>query len=148
MALGRGAALQDLLRLLTLWFQSGDRRDVEAAVRAGCDSVSADLWLLVTPQIIARIHSPSTGVRDSVNRLLAQVARSHPQVCPRTPECLPLRRLGAAAVLILVQRWVGSCLEGGEGGRLAPPSATRTRLCAACDASRTLDDGQSAAGRD
>jgi phosphatidylinositol kinase/protein kinase (PI-3 family) len=65
-------------------------------VRAGCDSVSADLWLLVTPQIIARIHSPNTGVRDSVNRLLAQVARSHPQVrtpCPKhAPHTCPHAR--------------------------------------------------------
>ena len=58
-----GSALQDLLRLLTLWFTHGHRADVEAAVRAGCDDISADLWLLVTPQIIARIHAPNPFVR-------------------------------------------------------------------------------------
>ena len=79
-ALGRASALQDLLRLLTLWFRAGARRDVQEAVASGCESISPELWLLVTPQIIARIHSPNIGVRRSVNKLLAQVARSYPQV--------------------------------------------------------------------
>ena len=36
-------------------------------------------WLQVTPQIIARIHSPSPLTRKSVHTLLNRVAKEHPQ---------------------------------------------------------------------
>ena len=52
---------------------------VDAAVQRGVDAVAIDTWLSVTPQIIARIHSPNTLLRRSVNTLLSRVAKEHPQ---------------------------------------------------------------------
>ena len=46
-----GAALQDILRLLTLWFNHGSAPDVEAALQEGFGHVSIDTWLVVIPQV-------------------------------------------------------------------------------------------------
>ena len=46
-----GAALQDILRLLTLWFNHGSAPDVEAALQEGFENVSIDTWLVVIPQV-------------------------------------------------------------------------------------------------
>jgi len=78
-SLGRERALQDTLRLLTLWFKYGAVPAVNEAVQRGFTSIPIDLWLSVTPQIIARIHSPTTLVRRSVHLLLNRVAKEHPQ---------------------------------------------------------------------
>ena len=70
---------QDLLRLLTLWFRYGRYPQVEAALLEGFDLVDIDMWLLVIPQIIARISSPNIRVRKSVHTLLLRVGKKHPQ---------------------------------------------------------------------
>lgn len=71
-ALGQAAGdrtgnLQDILRLLTLWFTWGSAPDVEAALQEGFGLVSIDTWLVVIPQIIARIHTnnPQVNVQRS-----------------------------------------------------------------------------------
>ena len=69
-ALGRERALQDILRLLTLWFKYGEGAEVDAAVREGVEAIAVDTWLAVIPQVIARIHSPTPLVRRSVHALL------------------------------------------------------------------------------
>jgi FKBP12-rapamycin complex-associated protein len=43
--------LQDILRLLTLWFNHGSAPDVEAALQEGFGHVSIDTWLVVIPQV-------------------------------------------------------------------------------------------------
>ncbi len=47
----RGASLQDILRLLTLWFSHGAAPDVAAALEEGFGHVSIDTWLVVIPQV-------------------------------------------------------------------------------------------------
>ena len=47
----RGSNLQDILRLLTLWFSHGTLPDVEAALQEGFNMVSIDTWLKVIPQV-------------------------------------------------------------------------------------------------
>ena len=47
----QGAKLQDILRLLTLWFSHGNAPDVEAALQEGFRHVSIDTWLVVIPQV-------------------------------------------------------------------------------------------------
>lgn len=54
---------QDILRLLTLWFNHGGAPDVEAALLEGFGLVSIDTWLVVIPQIIARIHTSDMQAR-------------------------------------------------------------------------------------
>ena len=45
--------LQDILRLLTLWFKYGAHREVDNVMVNGFDKVSIDNWLQVIPQLIA-----------------------------------------------------------------------------------------------
>ncbi len=52
-ALSPRQTLQDILRLLTLWFQHGALKDVETALREGFNTVSIDTWLQV--RVVARI---------------------------------------------------------------------------------------------
>tara|TARA_B100000405_G_scaffold282468_1_gene227493 strand:- start:1091 stop:2767 length:1677 start_codon:yes stop_codon:yes gene_type:complete len=75
----KGGPLQDILRLLTLWFNHGAAPEVEAALMEGFGHVSIDTWLAVIPQIVARIHSNSSLVRSLIHQLLVRVGRQHPQ---------------------------------------------------------------------
>jgi serine/threonine-protein kinase mTOR len=70
---------QDILRLLTLWFQYGDSKKVEKALIDGFNTVSIDTWLQVIPQLIARIHSPSETIRRLIHDLLSKIGHVHPQ---------------------------------------------------------------------
>jgi FKBP12-rapamycin complex-associated protein len=65
---------------LTLWFNHGAAAEVERALEEGFQHVSIDTWLVVIPQIIARIHSPSAPVRNLIHSLLIRIGRHHPQV--------------------------------------------------------------------
>lgn len=44
-------ALQDTLRLLTLWFKYGAHDDVSHAMASGFTDVDIDTWLEVIPQV-------------------------------------------------------------------------------------------------
>ena len=78
-SLSNVSALQDTLRLITLWFAHGGHNDVTQAVTEGVSTVSIDTWLEVIPQLIARINQPNAKVRTAVHRLLAEVGKAHPQ---------------------------------------------------------------------
>ncbi|EPX72448.1 phosphatidylinositol kinase Tor1 [Schizosaccharomyces octosporus yFS286] len=78
-ALSPRNSLQDILRLLNLWFKFGEHKDVSAAITEGFSNVPMDTWLEVIPQLIARIHTSSTSVRSSVHQLLSDIGRVHPQ---------------------------------------------------------------------
>ncbi|KAJ3083694.1 phosphatidylinositol kinase- protein kinase tor1, partial [Quaeritorhiza haematococci] len=78
-ALSKGNSLQDTLRLLTLWFKYGYQQDVNVAIGEGFNNVSIDTWLQVIPQLIARIHTPSSHVRRLIHQLLSDVGKEHPQ---------------------------------------------------------------------
>ncbi|KAG0197801.1 phosphatidylinositol kinase- protein kinase tor1 [Mortierella sp. NVP41] len=79
-ALSAGNSLQDTLRLLTLWFKFGHRKEVNEALPKGYPTVSIDTWLQVIPQLIARIHVPSPNVHCLIHQLLSDVGKAHPQV--------------------------------------------------------------------
>lgn len=78
-ALSPGSALQDMLRLLTLWFQYGYFTGVSEAIARGLHMVKVDVWLEVIPQIIARLQTPRPAIQALIVRLLQDVGRSHPQ---------------------------------------------------------------------
>ena len=94
-ALGRtrlkAYVLQDLLRLLTLWFTHGEAQAVRGALESGLASgaVSIEVWLQVIPQLIARINIRSPGTLKLLQALLTQVGSVHPQalVYPLTVAC-------------------------------------------------------------
>jgi len=48
-------SLQDTLRLLTLWFKYGEKKEVEEALVEGFNTVSIDTWLQVIPQVPTQI---------------------------------------------------------------------------------------------
>ena len=53
---GKGGPLQDILRLLTLWFNHGAAPEVEAALMEGFGHVSIDTWLAgphIFPQLVS-----------------------------------------------------------------------------------------------
>jgi hypothetical protein len=50
-ALRNEEALQDTLRLLTLWFKYGADSEVSHAIATGSTTVEVDTWLVVIPQV-------------------------------------------------------------------------------------------------
>jgi phosphatidylinositol kinase/protein kinase (PI-3 family) len=50
-ALRNQDALQDILRLLTLWFKFGQHDEVSHAMGSGFVTVEVDTWLQVIPQV-------------------------------------------------------------------------------------------------
>ncbi|GJQ08825.1 hypothetical protein GpartN1_g616.t1 [Galdieria partita] len=71
--------LQDILRLLTLWFRYGGMTEVNASINGGIAAAEVDLWLDVIPQLFARLHSPNQSVRSTVRSLMVRIGRAHPQ---------------------------------------------------------------------
>ncbi|TDH74109.1 hypothetical protein CCR75_007408 [Bremia lactucae] len=69
---------QDILRVLTLWFAHGHCSDVHTALEKGFRSVSIETWLIVIPQLIARIHTPYPRIQKQLHRLLVAVGQQHP----------------------------------------------------------------------
>ncbi|KAL7199558.1 hypothetical protein ACSBR2_021782 [Camellia fascicularis] len=78
-AKGVDDSLQDILRLLTLWFNHGATAEVQMALQKGFEHVNINTWLAVLPQIIARIHSNDHAVRELIQSLLVRIGQSHPQ---------------------------------------------------------------------
>jgi FKBP12-rapamycin complex-associated protein len=113
---GSSGNLQDILRLLTLWFNHGDQADVEAALIEGFGHVSIDTWLLVIPQIIARIHTNSARVRQLIQSLFMRIGRHHPQALmyPLLVACKSSsssRRAAAISVLDNVRQHSATLVE-------------------------------------
>ncbi|KAH9066494.1 atypical/PIKK/FRAP protein kinase [Lactarius vividus] len=97
-------ALQDTLRLLTLWFKFGAHDEVSHAIASGFSTVEVDTWLEVIPQIIARIQTPNTNIRRNITSLLTDVGKHHPQalvypltVASKSPSAL--RKDAALAIM-------------------------------------------------
>ena len=78
-SLSKDGALQDTLRLLTLWFNYGSNVEINMAISDGFSSVKIDTWLQVIPQLIARIHANSVHVRRLIHQLLSDIGKEHPQ---------------------------------------------------------------------
>ena len=71
--------LQDILRLITLWFTYGNREKVINAINCGFNIISIDTWLYVIPQLVARIHIKESGAKRLLINLLVQLTKAHPQ---------------------------------------------------------------------
>ncbi|KAJ1517551.1 phosphatidylinositol kinase- protein kinase tor1 [Coelomomyces lativittatus] len=74
-----GDSLQDTLRMLTLWFKYGYLKSVSVTMIEAKSTFSIDIWLQVIPQLIARIHSPSSKIRAFLHQLLCDVSKEHSQ---------------------------------------------------------------------
>ncbi|KAM7479086.1 hypothetical protein LguiA_027299 [Lonicera macranthoides] len=76
---GEELGVHDILRLLTLWFNHGATAEVQMALKKGFADVNINTWLVVLPQIIARIHSNNHAVRELIQSLLVRIGQHHPQ---------------------------------------------------------------------
>ncbi|EME28648.1 serine/threonine-protein kinase ATR [Galdieria sulphuraria] len=76
---GSASRLQDILRLLTLWFRYGHIQEVNISVNSGVAAAEVDTWLEVIPQLIARLHVNNQAVRSAIRSLLIRIGRRHPQ---------------------------------------------------------------------
>ncbi|XP_031383805.1 serine/threonine-protein kinase TOR isoform X3 [Punica granatum] len=105
-AKGADDSLQDILRLLTLWFNHGSTVEVQRALQEGFLLVNINTWLVVLPQIIARIHSNNRAVRALIQSLLVRIGQSHPQALmyPLLVACKSISNLRKAAALEVVDK--------------------------------------------
>ncbi|XP_065870624.1 serine/threonine-protein kinase TOR isoform X2 [Euphorbia lathyris] len=99
-------SLQDILRLLTLWFNHGATAEVQMALQKGFAHVNINTWLVVLPQIIARIHSNNHAVRELIQSLLVRIGQSHPQALmyPLLVACKSISNLRKAAAQEVVDK--------------------------------------------
>ncbi|KAK0553866.1 phosphatidylinositol kinase- protein kinase tor1 [Tilletia horrida] len=118
-ALAEGSSLQDILRLLTLWFNFGDQDNVSEAVREGMRTVSVDTWLGVVPQIVARFDNPSEKVRRLIHVLMCELGKAHPQalvyalgVASKSP--LPVRAAVADGIMMEIRKHYPDLVEQTE----------------------------------
>lgn len=77
--LAHKSALQDTLRLITLWFTYGGLPEPSRALSDGFQMVNVDNWLDVVPQLISRIHQTDEVVREALYGLLIDLGKKHPQ---------------------------------------------------------------------
>ncbi|EEF44131.1 fkbp-rapamycin associated protein, putative [Ricinus communis] len=105
-AKGVDDSLQDILRLLTLWFNHGATAEVQMALQKGFAHVNINTWLVVLPQIIARIHSNNHAVRELIQSLLVRIGQSHPQALmyPLLVACKSISNLRKAAAQEVVDK--------------------------------------------
>ncbi|MBA0716947.1 hypothetical protein Golax_004798, partial [Gossypium laxum] len=103
---GVNDSLQDILRLLTLWFNHGATSEVQMALQIGFSHVNINTWLVVLPQIIARIHSNNHAVRELIQSLLVRIGQSHPQALmyPLLVACKSISNLRKAAAQEVVDK--------------------------------------------
>ncbi|KAK9097076.1 hypothetical protein Sjap_022573 [Stephania japonica] len=135
-AKGVDDSLQDILRLLTLWFNHGATVDVQMALQNGFAYVSIDTWLVVLPQIIARIQSNNHAVRELIQSLLVRIGHVHPQ--PRGANIVTLssrvsnksNRLHCTPPLDDLDQPAASCDSGQElSTQLLKCSVSRSQHC-------------------
>eukprot|EP00760_Papus_ankaliazontas_P008792 PhM_4_TR13928/c0_g1_i1/m.100474/K07203/MTOR, FRAP, TOR; serine/threonine-protein kinase mTOR len=72
-------SLQDVLRLLSLWFAYSSHSQLHQHVRTSIDRIPLTTWLRVVPQIIARVHVGEADLHTTVRELLLRIAQVHPQ---------------------------------------------------------------------
>ncbi|XP_048128359.1 serine/threonine-protein kinase TOR isoform X2 [Rhodamnia argentea] len=103
---GGDDSLKDILRLLTLWFNHGATVEVQMALQKGLTLVKINTWLVVLPQIIARIHSNNRAVRELIQSLLVRIGQSHPQALmyPLLVACKSISNLRRAAAQQVVDK--------------------------------------------
>lgn len=70
--------LQNILRLITLWFKYGDRPDFAGTLKSSFSTLDVEVWLKVIPQIIARSSTKNLALREQIIDLLKKIAKKHP----------------------------------------------------------------------
>ncbi|KAG5494124.1 hypothetical protein JKF63_01959 [Porcisia hertigi] len=78
--------MQDVLRILSVWFAKSDVEEINEAVHHGVQVVADHVWLNVVPQLIARIGIKAPDARAILTDLLIRVGSkySHSLIYPLT----------------------------------------------------------------
>ena len=71
--------LQNLLRLLKIWFNYGDQPEIEAIISSGFETISLEVWMNVLPQILARINIENQSTKKQLFNLLEKMGKEHHQ---------------------------------------------------------------------
>ena len=71
--------IQDLLRLLGLWFSHGHIGQVARGMRTVFSQIATNNWLQVIPQIVARMHHSNSTIRALLHQLLVNLGKDHGQ---------------------------------------------------------------------
>ena len=70
--------LQDLLRFIEVWFQGGEDAALIQSIKDSFKKISLDSWLLVIPQLLARVNIKSHLIRESLVEILKLIGLNHP----------------------------------------------------------------------
>ncbi|KAJ9469159.1 Target of rapamycin [Diplonema papillatum] len=77
--LGESSSLQDLLRLIGLWFAHGRIRKIQIGLRKILVKIATNRWLAVIPQIVARLHHADKPIRALLQQILVNLGKEHCQ---------------------------------------------------------------------
>lgn len=73
------SSIQDILKLISLWFKYGEQSSVYEILKSNIDTVSLDLWLKVIPQLTARMCVEGKLVSSILTSLLEHIVDEYPQ---------------------------------------------------------------------
>ncbi|CBZ55468.1 Phosphatidylinositol 3-kinase tor2, related [Neospora caninum Liverpool] len=73
------SSLQDILRLIKLWFVHADIPVICPLVQHGVSTIPLATWLDVIPQLVGRLSTPDSCLRGSLMNLLSKAAVQFPQ---------------------------------------------------------------------
>ena len=71
--------LQDLLLLINIWFQIGNEEYIDKLIHEKIDMISIECWLLVIPQLLARINVTNELIRKTLILLLKKIGLKNPR---------------------------------------------------------------------
>ena len=71
--------LQDLLLLINIWFQIGNEEYIDKLMNEKIDIISIECWLLVIPQLLARINITNPLIKKTLILLLKKIGLKNPR---------------------------------------------------------------------
>lgn len=70
--------LQNLLRLIKLWYRHGNLEKIEHIVRDSFEQIDLKVWINVIPQLLARVDIKDPIIRKSLIDLLEKISQKFP----------------------------------------------------------------------
>ena len=71
--------LQDILRIIDVWFIMGQEETIDKLVFKSFDTIDIDTWLLVIPQLLARVNIKDERIKNTLSKLLTKIGLTHPR---------------------------------------------------------------------
>ena len=71
--------LQDILRLIDIWFQVGNDEELNKLILESFEQIAIESWLLVIPQLLARVGIKDETIRNSLVYILKKIGLNHPR---------------------------------------------------------------------